>query len=574
MYTGIDSQVSQRMDQFRGNPDGLMQQYQQNQQLIDLLALQKLKSEKEAAARDMQMKMQQNPQTIAQQREQEVQQMTQQEVAQQMGQSAPSVAQNMQQDQARQMVKQGIGGLPAPNVQGMARGGIVSFSGGGSVGMPGEGALIPLMEEAKRIAAETGENAKAVFNRLVENMQARMAQVAPATGEARNRPDIPFDAVGERIGENYRQLGEDWRTAGNVASDAVGDIIPQNAEEAGALLRSGTDGIGSLANNYSGMWNKGLRKGMETASDFSRGFAGGDNRISEMLTNASDYIDPSRHARETSATQGSTPSPTQRNYVERPADIPAEYGGQGGASGILAAAQQGLPKGPDNPPAAGTSTAVSQDSDGIQHEVIEGPEDLIMKMGRGDTSAMQTAFDDEYTRAQEVYGGEELKYPDEKEQRRRRLIQAALSAGGATTNLGALTRMVGTNMTLTEDQEQELRAIQERARLNKVSAYEAASGRADKVADMQRSASSALAAMVRTSQAQGQPAEPDQYQKIAAFLRSPDGLATPEGLEFNKYWKTYLSAKNDAEAQDAVIAMNGIIQKVLTGDLAIGNTGG
>lgn len=72
MNGGIDQQINQKMDAYRGNPQQLMQRYQQNQQLVDLLALQKLKTEKEAAARDMQMKMQQQPQTIAQQREQEV----------------------------------------------------------------------------------------------------------------------------------------------------------------------------------------------------------------------------------------------------------------------------------------------------------------------------------------------------------------------------------------------------------------------------------------------------------------------------------------------------------------------
>lgn len=67
----LDREIVQRMDAYRGNPQALAQRYQQSQQLIDLLALQKLKSEKEAAARSLQM--QQTPQgglpTVAQQRE-------------------------------------------------------------------------------------------------------------------------------------------------------------------------------------------------------------------------------------------------------------------------------------------------------------------------------------------------------------------------------------------------------------------------------------------------------------------------------------------------------------------------
>jgi hypothetical protein len=58
----IDQEIQSKVDAYRSNPQQLMQRYQQNQQLVDLLALQKLKSEKESAARDMQLQMQQQPQ--------------------------------------------------------------------------------------------------------------------------------------------------------------------------------------------------------------------------------------------------------------------------------------------------------------------------------------------------------------------------------------------------------------------------------------------------------------------------------------------------------------------------------
>jgi predicted GIY-YIG superfamily endonuclease len=57
MIGGIDQQIQQRVDAYRDNPQQLMQRYQQNQELIDLLAMQKLKSEKDAAAREIQMQM-------------------------------------------------------------------------------------------------------------------------------------------------------------------------------------------------------------------------------------------------------------------------------------------------------------------------------------------------------------------------------------------------------------------------------------------------------------------------------------------------------------------------------------
>jgi hypothetical protein len=134
MAYGIDATVQQKADAYRGNPAPLEQQYAQNQQLIDLLALQKIKSDKEAAARQMQMAMAQKqasqgiPSTIASQREQEVLEMTKQEMAQQ----ATGVAQQQQQQQQKtmqQLLQSGIAQNAAPNVARMAGGGIVAFAG-------------------------------------------------------------------------------------------------------------------------------------------------------------------------------------------------------------------------------------------------------------------------------------------------------------------------------------------------------------------------------------------------------------------------------------------------------------
>ena len=50
---GIDSLVDKKADAYRSNPEVLKKRYSQNQELMDLLAMQKLKSEKETASRDM-----------------------------------------------------------------------------------------------------------------------------------------------------------------------------------------------------------------------------------------------------------------------------------------------------------------------------------------------------------------------------------------------------------------------------------------------------------------------------------------------------------------------------------------
>lgn len=144
---GIDQEVQAKMDAYRGNPNALAQKYSQNQQLIDLLALQKLKSEKEAAARDMQMKMGGQPMpTIADAREREVLDLTKQELAQQTT-GAMRQQQAQKQQAAKELVEQtskipmqgplpmmgGVAGLPAPNIapKAMAAGGIVAFQSGG-----------------------------------------------------------------------------------------------------------------------------------------------------------------------------------------------------------------------------------------------------------------------------------------------------------------------------------------------------------------------------------------------------------------------------------------------------------
>ena len=142
---GIDQEVQNKVDAYRGNPNALAQQYSQNQQLIDLLALQKLKSEKESAAREMQLKMGgQNMPTIAESRENEVLDLTKQELAQnttgamqnqqaQKQQAAKDLIERTAQMpmQSQSPMVQGVAGLPAPNMtaKAMATGGIVAFSG-------------------------------------------------------------------------------------------------------------------------------------------------------------------------------------------------------------------------------------------------------------------------------------------------------------------------------------------------------------------------------------------------------------------------------------------------------------
>lgn len=137
--------VEDRVAAYRGNPAPLQQRYAMSQDLLDLLALQKIKSEKEAAARDMQLKMGQQAaaqgdqaMTVAQQREREVMDMTKAELAQQRGATADQ--QVAQQQNAMQRLMSGIARAPgaasAAQPVMMASGGIVAFDEGGKAEDP------------------------------------------------------------------------------------------------------------------------------------------------------------------------------------------------------------------------------------------------------------------------------------------------------------------------------------------------------------------------------------------------------------------------------------------------------
>lgn len=148
MY-GIDGDIGKRMNAYRENPAALAARYQQERQLVDLLALQKLKSEKEAAAKQMQMAMEGQPSTIKEQLDQEVQSLTQNEVAQKMGVSMPP-----QQPQGGMPPPPGArppaggppqgarppgpppqGGMPPTKPMGFQAGGLIpNFEAGGVVG--------------------------------------------------------------------------------------------------------------------------------------------------------------------------------------------------------------------------------------------------------------------------------------------------------------------------------------------------------------------------------------------------------------------------------------------------------
>ena len=209
---GIDTQIDQRMAL---GPQALQQRYAQTQQLVDLLALQKLSKDKADAARAIEASMQNNPASVKDQLEQQLMGAQRQEVSrdiqsmlpgvqqqgrqmaqqrrpmpQQMAQQRPPMPQQrppmpqqrppMPQQMAQQMaqqrppIPQGQGGIPqlaSPNMSRMAGGGIVSFEEGGDVDAANE--YIRLSEKLKN--PNISPEAAQAINMTLEDMK-RQAQ--------------------------------------------------------------------------------------------------------------------------------------------------------------------------------------------------------------------------------------------------------------------------------------------------------------------------------------------------------------------------------------------------------------
>jgi hypothetical protein len=136
---GIDSQVRNLVDANRGNPNALMQQQKLNPDTLNLLALEKLKREKDIAAKHLQASMPNQQGTIADQRMAEALENTKKEmqggikdVAARVGGVGKQQAARQQQNMQK-VAQQGVATQPAPNMARMAGGGIVAFADGSLV---------------------------------------------------------------------------------------------------------------------------------------------------------------------------------------------------------------------------------------------------------------------------------------------------------------------------------------------------------------------------------------------------------------------------------------------------------
>jgi hypothetical protein len=261
-FGNMDQQVQQQADVFSNNPAALQQRYQQSQQLLDLLALQKIKSDKEAAAREMQMQMEQRPQTIAQQREAEVMGLTKDELAKQMGgimaQRQSAEQSNIKRAAAGQPPGQrmamapppqmgGVAGQPAPNMVNMAQGGVVGFQPGGEVGTPIQTLLkeLEISEavynsrpelKAKIDAILKGRGEGSQFGRDVGDPAALRRALSAEADKARKERPLPGAETASYLFGTQRGL-TDLETR-NAAAREKENLFRGAAQRSGAALSS------------------------------------------------------------------------------------------------------------------------------------------------------------------------------------------------------------------------------------------------------------------------------------------------------------------------------------------------
>lgn len=255
---GIDQVINDRMNAFAGQPEALAQRYAQNQDLLDLLALQKMKTDKAAAMREVQASMQANPATVRDQLSQEAMTQTRQEMAAQAMQGA----QGMQLNQRRAMQARGIPTLPAPNMarrQGYQQGGIIPAE-------PTMGAVPP--------SAVGNEQIKQFAD---EYMSIKRALEDPQQAEFKERNQMLLQDL-------IRQMGDQMPAVMQYIDSMKGIVEPRGFQEGGGIF--GPTGIfGPSARAASSFTQFLVSKGIETLADVSE--AVGRQLVQEFLAQKS-----------------------------------------------------------------------------------------------------------------------------------------------------------------------------------------------------------------------------------------------------------------------------------------------
>ena len=164
---GIAQELDQTIDAYRNNPAGLQKAQQLDPSTIKLLALERINREMKAKTNDINMSLNNNPQTIAAKKEGEV-----------LNGVMGVLANNKAKKDANmnKVASTGVADIPAPNMQQMAGGGIVGFAGQGESLVGGD---IAERIEALRAKLATGDLEDveiAAIEKTIESLELQMGE--------------------------------------------------------------------------------------------------------------------------------------------------------------------------------------------------------------------------------------------------------------------------------------------------------------------------------------------------------------------------------------------------------------
>ena len=215
----IDRQVQQTMGAFRGQPDKLMQRYKQDNNLIDLLALQQMKSDMDAVKQQMVLSQQQMPGTIREQREQEVLAGYKEKAGRQVGDVAKNTAELLAKRQASvnaNMQRQGIMQQPTRTA---SNGGLMKMAGGGIVGFSTGGITQAELDEARKKLAPRQRN---ISDAALRDLILRRRQRA----QIQQQMSMPLS---QRQSTSLKKIGQTTPAVPSVAQPQVtspAEVVP------------------------------------------------------------------------------------------------------------------------------------------------------------------------------------------------------------------------------------------------------------------------------------------------------------------------------------------------------------
>ena len=328
MAYGIDNIIQQTADAYRSNPGQLQQKYAAEKQLIDLLALEKIRTQQQAIANDMMAKVQVPPATVKDQVEGEVLNNERQMMAQRAQQGGQQLALNQQRaSQAR-----GIPTQSAPNMARMMQGGIVGYAEGGDVQQQD-----PMQAQLER------------FMQLQELYNAR--QAAGATEEELARIQADIDSYNITNQGNYNigveadkargqyGEGEGFARGGEIEGAPVGGDVVQRAMALEgitdpalaslilSLYQQETSGGRNVRTSPAGARGA-LQIMPATFEEMSRGELDMDNELDLARAGI-------RYAKESFEAAGGDPRLAAARYFGGPGGMRALARGEEGASDVL-----------------------------------------------------------------------------------------------------------------------------------------------------------------------------------------------------------------------------------------------